>query len=82
MTTPMKPRPLRSQPMPRKPAQPAGELGGYFAKLGELWIEAILSADLTPDERADELLAWAASHPALPTLADDSRESIYAGRGE
>jgi hypothetical protein len=29
-----------------------------------------------------ELRAWAASHPALPWPADDSRESIYAGRGE
>lgn len=26
--------------------------------------------------------AWAASHATLPTVADDSRESIYAGRGE
>ena len=25
---------------------------------------------------------WAASHPTLPILADDSRESIYQGRGE
>lgn len=29
-----------------------------------------------------ELRAWAASHPRLDRLADDSRESIYAGRGE
>ncbi len=28
------------------------------------------------------LKAWAASHQSLPTLADDSRESIYEGRGE
>ena len=26
--------------------------------------------------------AWVASHPRLDYLADDSRESIYAGRGE
>jgi len=26
--------------------------------------------------------AWAASHATLPTVADDSRESIYADRGE
>lgn len=26
--------------------------------------------------------AWAASHPKLGYIADDSRESIYAGRGE
>ncbi len=31
---------------------------------------------------ADEWRAWAASHRPLPALADDSREGIYAGRGE
>jgi Arc/MetJ-type ribon-helix-helix transcriptional regulator len=30
-------------------------------------------------ERFDK---WAASHRALPHKADDSRQSIYAGRGE
>ena len=25
---------------------------------------------------------WAASHPVLPVEADDSRESVYKGRGE
>lgn len=29
-----------------------------------------------------DLDAWAAGHPHLDTLADDSRESIYADRGE
>lgn len=29
-----------------------------------------------------ELRAWIASHPRLPYEADDSRESIYEGRGE
>jgi hypothetical protein len=28
------------------------------------------------------LRAWAANHPTLPFVADDSRESIYEGRGE
>jgi len=37
---------------------------------------------MTPHERAQAFLAWAASHPTLPFEADDSRESIYAGRGE
>ena len=41
------------------------------------------SADkLTPAEWCDWFEAWAASHPRLPHEADDSRESIYAGRGE
>lgn len=29
-----------------------------------------------------EFDAWASSHKPLPMEADDSRESIYAGRGE
>jgi hypothetical protein len=26
--------------------------------------------------------AWAASHKPLPSMADDDRDAIYAGRGE
>jgi hypothetical protein len=33
-------------------------------------------------ERERAWLAWVASHPKLPYIADDSRESIYEGRGE
>ena len=29
-----------------------------------------------------EFRAWVASHPRLDYVADDSRDSIYAGRGE
>jgi hypothetical protein len=29
-----------------------------------------------------ELRSWAASHKPLPYVADDDRDSIYAGRGE
>lgn len=36
----------------------------------------------TAEERAAAWLAWAKSHQPLPVIADDSRESIYAGRGE
>ncbi len=36
----------------------------------------------TLEEWSHELRAWAASHPASDVIADDSRESIYAGRGE
>ncbi len=36
----------------------------------------------TPDEWSRALRTWAASHPVSTVLADDSRESIYAGRGE
>jgi hypothetical protein len=39
-------------------------------------------AQMTPDEWSHALRTWAASHPVSPVLADDSRESIYAERGE
>jgi hypothetical protein len=37
---------------------------------------------LSAEEWVAEFRAWAASHPTRTTVADDSRESIYAGRGE
>jgi hypothetical protein len=37
---------------------------------------------LRPDERIAALREWAKSHRPLPYGADDSRESIYEGRGE
>jgi hypothetical protein len=39
-------------------------------------------ARLSPEEWVHSLEEWAASHPRLDRLADDSRESIYQGRGE
>lgn len=35
----------------------------------------------SPEEWVQAFRQWAASHPNLP-IADDSRESIYRGRGE
>jgi hypothetical protein len=37
---------------------------------------------LTTEQWVAEFRAWTASHRHLPHEADDSRESIYAGRGE
>jgi plasmid stability protein len=37
---------------------------------------------LTPAEWIRELREWAASHPTTTHFVDDSRESIYEGRGE
>ncbi len=37
---------------------------------------------LSAQQRISELRAWAAGHAKLPHEADDSRESIYEGRGE
>ncbi len=39
-------------------------------------------ASLEADQWLKEFRAWVASHPRLDYLADDSRDSIYAGRGE
>jgi len=37
---------------------------------------------IAPEEWSRALRAWAASHPVSQGLVDDSRESIYAGRGK
>lgn len=37
---------------------------------------------LSADQWLTEFRQWVASHSPLPYEADDSRESIYAGRGE
>lgn len=36
----------------------------------------------TAEEWIAKFRAWAASHPKSDVIADDSRESIYEGRGE
>ncbi len=36
----------------------------------------------TPDQWAGRLQAWVGSHPSRPVHIDDSREGVYAGRGE
>ncbi len=36
----------------------------------------------TPEERSKALREWAASHPRVEHFVDDSRESLYDGRGE
>jgi Arc/MetJ-type ribon-helix-helix transcriptional regulator len=38
--------------------------------------------ELTAREWCDRFELWADGHAALDRAADDSRESIYAGRGE
>ena len=37
---------------------------------------------LSREEWSRALREWAADHPLIEGVADDSRESIYAGRGE
>lgn len=40
------------------------------------------SKELSTEQWIAAFEAWTSSHQPLPHLADDSRESIYAGRGE
>ena len=40
------------------------------------------SGELTPEEWVKDFRQWAESHRPLPHPADDSRDSIYEGRGE
>jgi hypothetical protein len=44
--------------------------------------EKPLYESATSEEWVRAFHEWAASHPVLPVIADDSRESIYQGRGE
>jgi hypothetical protein len=37
---------------------------------------------ISPEEFARRTAAWIKLHPAIDHAIDDSRESIYAGRGE
>jgi hypothetical protein len=48
----------------------------------ERGLRAPSAAQDKPDEWARRLQAWVDSLPVRPTRMDDSRESIYAGRGE
>jgi len=48
----------------------------------QLTIAGHSSQHLSADEWIADIRAWAERHRNLPTDADDSRESIYAGRGE
>jgi hypothetical protein len=45
-------------------------------------VVAPVSAVESGESWSSEWRAWAASHATLPIVADDSRESIYIGRGE
>ncbi len=44
--------------------------------------EPLNGASLSAAEWVADIRSWASSHRALSHEADDTRESIYAGRGE
>ena len=72
----------------RQRAAEAGKDPAEFArealeeKLAGSFHTAADEAPLPADQRVAELLRWVASHRPLEHDADDSRESIYEGRGE
>jgi hypothetical protein len=68
------------------PAPVADELRKLVAALREnMGQPSSLAAQLAeepPEAWARRLQAWVDTHPARPVTIDDSRESLYAGRGE
>lgn len=77
--------------MERKLREQAARTGQTLEALLLRAVEQVAAADpapastadqLTPEQRSAEWRAWVASHKPLPYMADDSRESIYEGRGE
>jgi hypothetical protein len=60
---------------------PAGEIVAELRKRYGVTTDA-RTLQSNPEEWVKHLQAWVDSHPVEPTTMDDSRESIYAGRGE
>jgi hypothetical protein len=49
---------------------------------GSVGREGAFAASMSAEEWSSAWRAWAAGHRGLPGIADDSRESIYEGRGQ
>lgn len=64
---------LEHLPVAEKTVQLLQQTVGQSASLGQA---------VSAESWETALRTWAASHKALPSVADDDRESIYAGRGE
>jgi hypothetical protein len=67
------------------PAPVAEELRKLVATLRDNLVPGpgpTASAGESPDAWARRLRAWVDTHPARPITIDDSRESLYTGRGE
>lgn len=48
----------------------------------QLETQTLSTAGLSAEQWIADIRGWATSHRSLSREADDSRESIYAGRGE
>ena len=68
------------------PASVADELRRLVAALRDSLTPAPSPPTSVAAEPADQwarrLQAWVDTHPARPVIIDDSRENLYAGRGE
>ena len=85
--------PPRTEQLLKEQAARAGQtLEVYLKELAEREAQAIhgtspvdgnvLSSQLSPDEWVTQWYAWAERQLPRAVVLDDSRESIYAGRGE
>jgi hypothetical protein len=75
--------PAKTEQVLREKAARLGQtLEAYLERLAVESAASATAAERPPQEWVAEWRAWAASHRTLPHLADDSRESIYAGRGQ
>jgi hypothetical protein len=91
MTITLNLSPEVEQRLRRKAAVNGQPLETYLEKLIGQVAQPETSTSAQPKRSPDKMLAdqliaefraWAASHRSLPTIADDSRENIYEGRGE
>jgi hypothetical protein len=68
------------------PAPVADEPRKLVAALRDHWesVPSVTGSDAgePPEAWARRLQAWVDTHPARPIAIDDSRESLYSGRGE
>ena len=81
MTVTIRLPPETEQKLREKAARAGQTLEAYLERLAAE-VAAGSGAGLPPEEWVAQFRSWVASHKPLATPADDSRESIYQGRGE
>ena len=82
MTLTLKLSPETEKKLREQAARAGQTLEAYLEQLAAESPASGSAATLSLNEWAVQFRAWIASHKPLATLADDSRESIYEGRGE
>ena len=66
----------------RTPEEHLGQLAQQWLRSNGAPAATQSGKELSKDEWLAEFRAWVASHKPVHHFVDDSRESIYAGRGE